>query len=153
MMFWILILIYIQESNSLPPAPPIIVISPPPKVEVDVSYTFVINCTAMGIPTPEVIWRLNWGHVPDKCRQTSTPTLVGNRALGVLECPDAQVYDQGAYSCEAINSKGSCFAGSPGCGQPGQVCTVSTGRPISRRTWVGLTLILAVPPSAWFCLG
>ncbi len=28
--------------------------------------------------------------------------------------------DQGAYSCEAINSKGSCFAGSPGCGQPGQ---------------------------------
>ena len=44
-------------------------ISPPPKVEVDVSYTFVINCTAMGIPTPEVIWRLNWGHVPDKCRQ------------------------------------------------------------------------------------
>ena len=33
------------------------------------SYTFVINCTAMGIPTPEVIWRLNWGHVPDKCRQ------------------------------------------------------------------------------------
>ena len=95
-------------------------ISPPPKVEVDVSYTFVINCTAMGIPTPEVIWRLNWGHVPDKCRQTSTPT-VGNRAVGVLECPDAQVSDQGAYSCEAINSKGSCFAGSPGCGQPGQV--------------------------------
>lgn len=84
------------------------------------SITFVINCTAMGIPTPEVIWRLNWGHVPDKCRQTSTPT-VGNRALGVLECPDAQVSDQGAYSCEAINSKGSCFAGSPGCGQPGQV--------------------------------
>ena len=43
------------------------------------------------------------------------------RAVGVLECPDAQVSDQGAYSCEAINSKGSCFAGSPGCGQPGQV--------------------------------
>lgn len=28
--------------------------------------------------------------------------------------------DQGAYSCEAINIKGSCFAGSAGCGQPGQ---------------------------------
>ena len=26
----------------------------------------------------------------------------------------------GAYSCEAINSMGSCFAGSAGCGQPGQ---------------------------------
>ena len=76
---------YFGSSSSysslclLPSAPPIIVVSPPAKVEVDVSYTFVINCTAMGIPTPEVIWRLNWGHVPDKCRQTSTPTAVGNR--------------------------------------------------------------------------
>ena len=49
------------------------------------------------------------------------PLELHPRALGVLECPDAQVSDQGAYSCEAINSKGSCFAGSPGCGQPGQV--------------------------------
>ena len=56
-------------------APPIIVESPPPKVVVDVSYTFVINCTAMGIPTPEIVWRLNWGHVPDKCTQTSTPQV------------------------------------------------------------------------------
>ncbi len=30
------------------------------------------------------------------------------------------VLDAGAYSCEAINSMGSCFAGSAGCGQPGQ---------------------------------
>ena len=39
--------------------------------------------------------------------------------LGELVCPGAVDADQGAYSCEAINSKGSCFAGSPGCGQPG----------------------------------
>ena len=45
----------------------------------------------------------------------------GNRAYGELNCPNAQESDQGAYSCEAINSKGSCFAGSTGCGQPGQV--------------------------------
>ena len=32
--------------------------------------------------------------------------------------------DHGAYSCEAINSQGSCFAGSAGCGQPGQVICV-----------------------------
>ena len=43
-----------------------------------------------------------------------------NRAYGELTCPNAMDADQGAYSCEAINSKGSCFAGSPGCGQPGQ---------------------------------
>ena len=29
----------------------------------------------------------------------------------------------------------------------------STGWPISWRTWVELTLFLALPPSAWFCLG
>jgi len=81
--------------------------------------TFVINCTAMGIPTPEVIWRLNWRHVPDKCEQTSVE-VEGNRAFGELRCPDAVPSDQGAYSCEAINVKGSCFAGSSGCGQPGQ---------------------------------
>ena len=45
----------------------------------------------------------------------------GNRAFGEINCPNAQESDQGAYSCEAINSKGSCFAGSTGCGQPGQV--------------------------------
>ena len=25
----------------------------------------------MGIPTPEIIWRLNWGCVPEKCTMTS----------------------------------------------------------------------------------
>ena len=101
------------------PVSPIIIVSPPPKVVVDQSYTLVINCTAMGIPTPEVVWRLNWGHVPDKCTMTNSESQ-GNRAFGELTCPNAQKRDQGAYSCEAINSKGSCFAGSAGCGQPGQ---------------------------------
>ena len=40
-------------------------------------------------------------------------------STGELTCPGATEADQGAYSCEAINSKGSCFAGSTGCGQPG----------------------------------
>ena len=37
------------ESGS-----PIITVSPPPLVTVDQSFTFVINCTAMGIPRPQV---------------------------------------------------------------------------------------------------
>ena len=52
-------------------APPIIVVSPPPRIEVDPAYTITINCTAMGIPTPEIVWRLNWGCVPQKCTMTS----------------------------------------------------------------------------------
>ena len=73
----------------------------------------------MGTPTPQVVWRLNWGHVADKCSQTNT-LLEENRSYGELSCPQASELDQGAYSCEAINSMGSCFAGSAGCGQPGQ---------------------------------
>jgi len=110
---------------------PEIVVSPPPLVTVDQSFTFVINCTAMGIPTPQVVWRLNWGHVPDKCSMTNK--LVGdNRAFGELTCPMASEMDQGAYSCEAINSMGSCFAGSAGCGQPGQdaILVVNTGKSV-----------------------
>merc|ERR550519_455794 len=59
---------------------------------------------------------------------TST-LLEENRAFGELTCPQANVQDQGAYSCEAINSQGSCFAGSSGCGQPGQdaILVVNTG--------------------------
>ena len=52
---------------------PEIVVSPPAAVPVDQSYTFIINCTAIGIPTPEIVWRLNWGHVPDKCRSKEIP--------------------------------------------------------------------------------
>lgn len=39
--------------------------------------------------------------------------------LGELVCPDITESDQGAYSCEAINSQGICFAGQADCGQPG----------------------------------
>lgn len=97
---------YLQKClNTLLSAPPIIIVSPPPTVIVEIGHTFIINCTALGVPTPEIVWRLNWGHVPDKCSMTSTPQA-GNRAYGEIQCPDAQEIDQGAYSCEAINIKG-----------------------------------------------
>jgi len=117
-----------DNSDEMGCRSPEIVVSPPPLLTVDQSFTFIINCTAMGIPTPQVVWRLNWGHVPDKCSMTNE--LVGdNRAFGELTCPMASEMDQGAYSCEAINSMGSCFAGSAGCGQPGQdaILVVNTG--------------------------
>lgn len=59
---------------------------------------------------------------------TSTPKD-GNRAFGELVCPEAVEADQGAYSCEAINIKGSCFAGSSGCGQPGQDAVLIVQKP------------------------
>ena len=53
-------------------ASPYIVVSPPPLISVKPSYTININCTAIGIPTPEIVWRLNWGCVPEKCTMSST---------------------------------------------------------------------------------
>lgn len=81
------------------PAKPTILIPPPPMININIGTTIVINCTAVGVPTPEVVWRLNWGHVPSKCTMTS------ESGYGVLTCKDAQIIDQGAYSCEAINAK------------------------------------------------
>ena len=73
----------------------------------------------MFIPA-QVVWRLNWVHVAEKCTQTNT-LLEDNVSFGQLTCPNAVEQDQGAYSCEAINSQGTCFAGSAGCGQPGEL--------------------------------
>ena len=70
----------------------------------------------------------------DKCSQANT-VLEDSRVFGELSCPMAVEEDQGAYSCEAINSMGSCFAGSAGCGQPGQdaILVVNTGGGVCPR--------------------
>ena len=62
--------------------------------------TLSLTCAAIGVPIPEISWRLNWGHIPSKCTTTSI------NGTGTLDCPDVKVEDQGAYSCEAINTLG-----------------------------------------------
>ncbi|XP_031342212.1 basement membrane-specific heparan sulfate proteoglycan core protein isoform X8 [Photinus pyralis] len=91
---------------------------PPPMVNLNVGALFVITCTAVGVPMPEVVWRLNWGHIPEKC----TTTSVGG--VGTLTCPNIQIEDQGAYSCEAINIFGAVFA------RPDTILVVNGGAPI-----------------------
>ena len=149
--FWVVL------QTLLFSASPVIIISPPAVVPVNVTFNFTINCTAMGIPTPEIVWRLNWGHVPEKCSMTSTP-MEGNRAYGELNCPDAKEADQGAYSCEAISNQGSCFAGSTGCGQPGQdaVVMIDKGGNSQQICPSGSFNALAVNPNqclTCFCFG
>lgn len=63
-----------------------------------------ITCRATGVPVPLVVWRLNWGHVPDNCISES------EGGFGTLICRDMRPKDQGAYSCEVINTKGTTFA-------------------------------------------
>ncbi|XP_017768750.1 PREDICTED: basement membrane-specific heparan sulfate proteoglycan core protein-like isoform X5 [Nicrophorus vespilloides] len=81
-----------------------IVRPPPPMITLEIGATFEITCSAVAVPTPEISWRLNWGHIPEKCITTSV------NGVGVLTCPDIQPENQGAYSCEAINIRGSVIA-------------------------------------------
>ncbi|KAL6957329.1 Basement membrane-specific heparan sulfate proteoglycan core protein [Sarracenia purpurea var. burkii] len=87
----------------------VFITQPPPPLAQLLEYdTFNITCVAVGVPMPEIVWRLNWGHVPDKCTSTSI------NGVGVLTCYNVQVSDSGAYSCEAINNKGFVVA-TPDC--------------------------------------
>ncbi|XP_024936745.1 basement membrane-specific heparan sulfate proteoglycan core protein [Cephus cinctus] len=81
-----------------------IVKPPSPMVVLEPGDKLVLTCIAIGVPTPEVNWRLNWGHVPKKCTSTSV------NGTGTLTCNDMQREDQGAYSCEALNIRGFVFA-------------------------------------------
>lgn len=77
---------------------------PVPMITLNVGEVLTITCTAIGVPTPEINWRLNWGHVPPKCTMTSI------NGTGTLTCPNIQPEDQGAYSCEGLNNAGFVFA-------------------------------------------
>ncbi|XP_062558821.1 basement membrane-specific heparan sulfate proteoglycan core protein isoform X3 [Armigeres subalbatus] len=82
---------------------PSVIQPPPPSLNVVAGGVLNITCRATGIPIPLIVWRLNWGHVPDKC------TSISNNGFGVLTCNDMQQIDSGAYSCEIINSMGTHF--------------------------------------------
>nr|CAH7733355.1 unnamed protein product [Callosobruchus chinensis] len=94
----------VDGSDEIGCVKPVVYRPPPPMVNLVVGDRFEINCTAVGVPTPLIVWRLNWRHVPAKCRSHS------ENGVGTLVCDNIQVEDQGAYSCEAINIKGMTFA-------------------------------------------
>lgn len=72
----------------------------------EVNGTFTIICEAMGVPTPLIVWRLNWGNIPAGDRVTVTSV----EGRGILTVRNAIFEDAGAYTCEAINNRGSIFA-------------------------------------------
>ncbi|XP_071582358.1 basement membrane-specific heparan sulfate proteoglycan core protein isoform X12 [Temnothorax nylanderi] len=94
----------LDGSDELGCSPVYIVKPPPPMVVLVPGDMLVLTCTAIGVPIPEINWRLNWGHIPAKCTSVST------NGTGTLTCPDIQPEDQGAYSCEALNVGGFVFA-------------------------------------------
>jgi len=102
-------------------APPTITVAPPGELTAQHGDTVVISCEATGIPTPLIVWRLNFGHVGDPPRVTYStekesgrPGWADERGPGVgrgqITVRQARADDEGAYTCEAINSKGNVFA-------------------------------------------
>ncbi|XP_075211994.1 terribly reduced optic lobes isoform X4 [Lycorma delicatula] len=79
-------------------------IPPPPMMVLNKGETFTVSCKMRGIPVPDVMWRKDWGHIPSKCTTTS------ENGVGVIVCPDVQDSDQGAYSCEGLNTRGNTIA-------------------------------------------
>ncbi|KRY90391.1 Basement membrane proteoglycan [Trichinella pseudospiralis] len=93
-------------SDEIGCAAPVCVQLPQRELTVDCGSTIVITCRAVGVPTPYINWRLNWGPTcgQPRCVQTS------DQGFGKLVIKGAREEDQGAYTCEAINSKGRILA-------------------------------------------
>uniref|UniRef100_A0A3Q2Z5D6 Heparan sulfate proteoglycan 2 n=1 Tax=Hippocampus comes TaxID=109280 RepID=A0A3Q2Z5D6_HIPCM len=85
--------------------PPSVTSPPEESIEVSRGATVTFTCQAVGVPTPIITWRLNWGHVPISGRISMT----SENGRGTLTIRDVKEADQGAYTCEAINAKGLVF--------------------------------------------
>ncbi|XP_058452453.1 basement membrane-specific heparan sulfate proteoglycan core protein isoform X2 [Malaya genurostris] len=92
-----------DKSDEIGCMIPSVIQPPPPFLTISSGGILNITCRATGVPVPLIVWRLNWGHVPEKCVSLS------DNGFGVLTCNDMQPIDAGAYSCEIINSMGTHF--------------------------------------------
>ncbi|XP_075331347.1 basement membrane-specific heparan sulfate proteoglycan core protein isoform X3 [Odontesthes bonariensis] len=91
-----------DERGCTPPS----VINPPEEsIQAARGSTVTFTCRAVGVPTPIITWRLNWGHIPVSSRISMT----NENGRGTLTIRDVKELDQGAYTCEAINAKGLVF--------------------------------------------
>ncbi|XP_049267535.1 basement membrane-specific heparan sulfate proteoglycan core protein-like isoform X2 [Rhipicephalus sanguineus] len=95
-----------DKSDEIGCSPPTITQSPPEVVNAMEGETVNITCRALGNPVPLINWRLNWGHIPPRPRVSTT----SDNGFGTVTIRDVRQSDQGAWSCEAINSKQSVLA-------------------------------------------
>uniref|UniRef100_A0A8C7EWF8 Heparan sulfate proteoglycan 2 n=1 Tax=Neovison vison TaxID=452646 RepID=A0A8C7EWF8_NEOVI len=94
-----------DRSDEFGCMPPQVVTPPQEFVQASRGQTVTFTCVAIGVPTPIINWRLNWGHIPSHPRVTVTSE--GGR--GTLTIRDVKEADQGAYTCEAMNARGMVF--------------------------------------------
>lgn len=58
-------------------APPSVTSPPEESVQAARGSTVTFTCQAVGVPTPIISWRLNWGHIPASGRWAWSETLFG----------------------------------------------------------------------------
>ncbi|XP_040507367.1 basement membrane-specific heparan sulfate proteoglycan core protein isoform X5 [Gallus gallus] len=107
-----------DRSDEVGCMPPQVVTPPQESVRAVPGQTVSFTCVATGVPTPIITWRLNWGSIPSSRRVS----IVSEGGQGTLTIRDVKESDQGAYTCEAINTRGMVF------GIPDSILTV-TPRP------------------------
>ncbi|XP_072040765.1 basement membrane-specific heparan sulfate proteoglycan core protein-like [Amphiura filiformis] len=95
----------VDRSDEVACSPPTVTRPPNTPVTVTIGDTVILTCEAVGVPTPLISWRLNWGPIGLPPRVTTTSV----NGRGVLTIQNAQVTDAGAYTCEAMNSNGYIF--------------------------------------------
>uniref|UniRef100_A0A672H4F7 Heparan sulfate proteoglycan 2 n=1 Tax=Salarias fasciatus TaxID=181472 RepID=A0A672H4F7_SALFA len=105
-----------DRSDEYGCTPPSVTSPPEESIQAARGSTVRFTCQAVGVPTPIITWRLNWGHIPASSRWAST-----ENGRGTLIIRDVKEADQGAYTCEAINAKGLVF------GIPDGVLTLISG--------------------------
>ncbi|CAM4577609.1 unnamed protein product [Lepidochelys kempii] len=94
-----------DRSDEVGCTPPQVITPPEESVQAIPGQTVRFRCVAVGVPTPIITWRLNWGHIPAN-RRVSISSENGH---GMLTIRDVKEADQGAYTCEAINARGMVF--------------------------------------------
>ncbi|XP_075629462.1 basement membrane-specific heparan sulfate proteoglycan core protein isoform X7 [Balearica regulorum gibbericeps] len=108
-----------DRSDEVGCVPPQVVTLPRESVRAVPGQTVTFTCVATGVPTPIITWRLNWGHTPSSHRVS----IVSEAGQGTLTIRDVKEADQGAYTCEAINTLGMVF------GIPDSILTVTRPGP------------------------
>ncbi|XP_041859531.1 basement membrane-specific heparan sulfate proteoglycan core protein isoform X3 [Melanotaenia boesemani] len=94
-----------DRSDEYGCSPPSVTSPPEESMQAARGSTVTFTCQAVGVPTPIISWRLNWGHIPSSSRISMT----NENGRGTLTIRDVKESDQGAYTCEAINAKGLVF--------------------------------------------
>ncbi|KAM6928874.1 basement membrane-specific heparan sulfate proteoglycan core protein isoform 4-T4 [Lycodopsis pacificus] len=94
-----------DRSDEYGCTPPSVTSPPEESIQAARGTSVTFTCQAVGVPTPIITWRLNWGHIPLSGRISMT----SENGRGTLTIRDVKEADQGAYTCEAINAKGLVF--------------------------------------------